>query len=58
MEEQKQLEDIRKGLELIKPYLINEEYAKLKDKLFNEFISSNVNSYRNQLKLLIKEGVK
>ena len=56
MEEKKQLEEIMKGLRLIKPYLINQEYNKLKDKLINEFITSNVNSYRHQLQLLVKEG--
>ena len=55
-EENKQLEDIKKGLELIKPYLIKEEYDKLKDKLLNEFITNNVNAYRHELKLLVKEG--
>ena len=54
MEEQKQLEDIKKGLELIKPYLIKEEYDKLKNKLIDEFITSNINAYRHQLRLLIK----
>ena len=58
MEEQKQLEDIKKGLDLIKPYLIKEEYDKLEDKLFNEFITSNVNAFRHQLKLLVNEGDK
>ena len=33
---------------------MNEEYNKLIDKLINEFITSNVNLYRHQLKLLIK----
>ena len=58
MEEQKQLEEIKKGLNLIKPYLIKEEYDKLEDKVFNEFITSNVNAYRHQLKLLVNEGNK
>jgi hypothetical protein len=53
-EEQKQLEDLQKGLELIKPYLIKEEYDKLKNKLIDEFITSNINAYRHQLRLLIK----
>jgi len=55
-EENKQLEDIKKGLELIKPYLIKEEYEKLNNKLLDEFITSNVNEYRHQLRLLVKEG--
>ena len=54
MEEQKQLEDIKKGLELIKPYLTKEEYNKLKNKLIDEFITNNINAYRHQLRLLIK----
>tara|TARA_B100000035_G_C20957588_1_gene534965 strand:- start:311 stop:499 length:189 start_codon:yes stop_codon:yes gene_type:complete len=54
--EKKQLEDIKKGLELIKPYLLKEEYEKLQSKLFNEFITSNLNAYRHQLKLLVNEG--
>jgi len=58
MEEKKQLEDLKQGLELIKPYLIKEEYDKLQSKLFNEFITSNVNAYRHQLKLLVNEGNK
>ena len=56
--EQKQLEDIKKGLELIKPYFLKEEYDKLQSKLFNEFITSNLNAYRHQLKLLVNEGDK
>ena len=55
MKENKQLEDIKKGLELIKPYLIKEEYDKLNNKLIDEFITSNVNEYRHQLRLLVKE---
>jgi len=55
MKENKQLEDIKKGLELIKPYLIKEEYDKLNNKLLDEFITSNVNEYRHQLRLLVKE---
>tara|TARA_R100001460_G_scaffold70259_1_gene110876 strand:+ start:620 stop:850 length:231 start_codon:yes stop_codon:yes gene_type:complete len=58
MEQQKELEDIKQGLELIKPYLIKEEYDKLQSKLFNEFITSNVNALRHQLKLLVNEGNK
>ena len=58
MEHQKELEDIKQGLELIKPYLIKEEYDKLQSKLFNEFITSNLNAYRHQLKLLVNEGNK
>tara|TARA_B100000902_G_C27292601_1_gene908038 strand:+ start:508 stop:717 length:210 start_codon:yes stop_codon:yes gene_type:complete len=54
MEEQKQLEDIKKGLELIKPYLTKEEYNKLKNKLIDEFITNNINAYRHQLRLLTK----
>jgi hypothetical protein len=56
MEQQKELEDIKKGLQLIKPYLLKEEYEKLQSKLFNEFITSNVNALRHQLKLLVNEG--
>jgi len=55
MKENKKLEDIKKGLELIKPYLIKEEYDKLNNKLLDEFITSNVNEYRHQLRLLVKE---
>jgi len=55
MKENKKLEDIKKGLELIKPYLIKEEYDKLNNKLIDEFITSNVNEYRHQLRLLVKE---
>ena len=54
MEEQKQLEDIKKGLELIKPYLIKEDHNKLKNKLIDEFITNNINAYRHQLRLLTK----
>jgi len=55
MKENKQLEDIKKGLELIKPYLIKEENDKLNNKLLDEFITSNVNEYKHQLRLLVKE---
>lgn len=58
MEQKKELEDIKQGLELIKPYLLKEEYDKLQSKLFNEFITSNLNAYRHQLKLLVNEGDK
>ena len=58
MEQQKELEDIKKGLELIKPYLLKEEYDRLQSKLFNEFITNNLNAYRHQLQLLVKEGSK
>lgn len=53
--EKKQLEDIKQGLKLIKPYLIKEEYEKLVNKLIDEFINDNCHAYRHELKLLVNQ---